>query len=281
MSTSFSDSLSFSQEHEIIASVHCPIAARMASDLGFKYGIIGGSIASMSMIGSPDLMLLTLTELSDLVRRTCQASALSIIVDGDAGYGNALNVIRTVQELEYAAASAVTLEDTKLPIAYNQKIPEIVSKEEQLAKLSAALDARKSPSFGIIARTQILPGEPIETVANRVALYSSIDVDAVCLVGLSDANQLRAISLSTDKPLMIITYEQINSIDQETLHECNVKLILTGHSAFEESIAGTYNALASLSGKNPVENQKIFKEIAGKYINQQSHDIAMKKYLSI
>lgn len=82
--TAFSNLLNETQSYEILASVHCPIAARMAVDLGFKYGMVGGSVASLSMLGTPDLMLLTSTELCDLVKRTSQSSNLKIIVDGDA-----------------------------------------------------------------------------------------------------------------------------------------------------------------------------------------------------
>ena len=72
--TAFSNLLNETQSYEILASVHYPIAARMAVDLGFKYGMVGGSVASLSMLGTPDLMLLTSTELCDLVKRTSQSS---------------------------------------------------------------------------------------------------------------------------------------------------------------------------------------------------------------
>ena len=204
--TAFSNLLNETQSYEILASVHYPIAARMAVDLGFKYGMVGGSVASLSMLGTPDLMLLTSTELCDLVKRTSQSSSLKIIVDGDAGYGNALNTMRTVVELEMAGATAVTIEDTNLPIAYRQTKTKLISQQEQIDKLSAALDARRSDSFGIIARTQIVSGEDIGAVAERVFQYSEVGVDGICLAGVNDPEQLELISKASSKPKMLINY---------------------------------------------------------------------------
>ena len=100
------------------ASVFDPISSRIASDLGFDIGILGGSVASAVILGAPDLNLITSTELAGQVSRITNASDISLIVDGDNGYGNALNVMRTVRELENAGASAITVEDTVLPATY-------------------------------------------------------------------------------------------------------------------------------------------------------------------
>ena len=97
------------------ASVCDPMSARMAESLGFEVGMLAGSIVSVAVLGAPDLALLTLTELSQQARRITRASNLSLLVDGDHGYGNALNVMRTVEELEAAGVSAVSVEDTALP----------------------------------------------------------------------------------------------------------------------------------------------------------------------
>src|SRR5687767_5307802 len=97
------------------ASVFDPMSARMAESLGFEVGMFAGSIASATVLGAPDLIVLTLTEFADQIRRITRASDLSLMVDADHGYGNALNVMRTVEELEAAGVSALTIEDTVLP----------------------------------------------------------------------------------------------------------------------------------------------------------------------
>src|SRR5208282_1091129 len=99
-------------------SVFDPISARIAEDIGFETGMFAGSIASFTVLGAPDLVVLTLTEFAEQIRRITRAGGLPLLVDADHGYGNALNVMRTVQELEAAGVAALTIEDTLLPRAY-------------------------------------------------------------------------------------------------------------------------------------------------------------------
>ncbi|TCK02957.1 isocitrate lyase/PEP mutase family protein [Marinobacterium mangrovicola] len=279
--TAFYNSIAETDGYEVLASVHCPIAARMAVDLGFNYGMVGGSVASLSMLGTPDLMLLTSTELCDLVKRTSQSSSLKIIVDGDAGYGNALNTMRTVVELEMAGASAVTLEDTKLPISYGQTKTKLISPREQLDKLAAALDARSSDRFGIIARTQVVAGEELEAVAERVFQYSDAGVDGICLAGVTDPEQLEFISRGSDKPKMLITYGKKNTLTNEHYKNCNVKLLLSGHTPFEASIVAAYHALSSLAGKPVSADDLHYRSLIGKYTEQERFDSSVRRYLDI
>src|SRR3546814_8296436 len=96
------------------ASVYDPISARIAEDLGFEAGMFAGSIASMTVLGAPDLIVLTLSEFAAQAHRICRAGPLPLMVDADHGYGNALTAMRTVQELETAAVAALTIEDTDL-----------------------------------------------------------------------------------------------------------------------------------------------------------------------
>src|SRR6201995_1399425 len=99
-------------------SVYDAISIRIAEDLGFEVGMFGGSVASLAVLGDPDITLITLTELAEQMRRMSRAAALPVLVDADHGYGNALNVRRTVQELETAGAAGLTIEDTLLPAAF-------------------------------------------------------------------------------------------------------------------------------------------------------------------
>ena len=101
-------------------SVYDATSIRIAEDLGFELGMFGGSVASLAVLGDPDIALITLTELAEQMRRMSRASTLPVLVDADHGYGNALNVRRTVQELETAGAAGLTIEDTLLPQAFGQ-----------------------------------------------------------------------------------------------------------------------------------------------------------------
>src|SRR6201747_1866703 len=101
-------------------SVYDATSIRIAEDIGFELGMFGGSVASLVVLGDPDITLITLTELAEQMRRMSRAAQLPVLVDADHGYGNALNVRRTVQELATAGAAGLTIEDTLLPQAYGE-----------------------------------------------------------------------------------------------------------------------------------------------------------------
>src|SRR5215510_6524098 len=102
------------------ASVYDPISARIAEDLGYEAGMLAGSVASLTVLGAPDVVVLTLTEFAAQAYRVNRAGRLPLLVDADHGYGNALNVKRTVEELETAGIAGLTIEDTVLPQRFGQ-----------------------------------------------------------------------------------------------------------------------------------------------------------------
>src|ERR1700747_831280 len=111
-------------------SVYDAISIRIAQDLGSELGMLGASLASLAVRGDPDVALITLTELAEQMRRMSRASVLPVLVDADHGYGNALNVRRTLQELEAAGAGGLTIEDTLLPQAFGERKMQLISLEE-------------------------------------------------------------------------------------------------------------------------------------------------------
>src|SRR4030081_1436835 len=120
-------------------SVYDAISIRIAEDLGFEVGMFGGSVASLAVLGDPDIALITLSELAEQMRRMSRAAALPVLVDADHGYGNALNVRRTIEELETAGAAGLTLADTLLPPAFGQTGTETRSLEEGGGQMQGAL----------------------------------------------------------------------------------------------------------------------------------------------
>ena len=141
------------------ASVFDPLSARIAQDLGFEVGMFAGSTASLTVLGAPDLILITLSEFAGQAYRINRAFDLPLLVDADHGYGNALNVMRTVQELETAGVSALTIEDTVLPRPYGPAGRGLTSIEEGVGRMRAALAARQVPDLVIVGRT-IAMGRP-------------------------------------------------------------------------------------------------------------------------
>lgn len=266
-------------ELEYLASVYSPMTARMARDAGFKYGIVGGSIASMALLGSPDLSLLTLTELVEFVRKISQSSSLRIIVDGDGGYGNALNAMRLVTDLEQAGASAVTLEDSMFPLHYQHGSTRLVNPEEHAAKLRSAVEARTSDTFGIIARTSVIRHESLDRLLARIALYASTGTDAICLTGVEDMNILNTISRSTHLPLMLIRHDKNDTFSQKELYDKNVKLYLAGHHAFEASVVASYQSYLFQRDNTRVSKMLSTEKIMSTFSNEKLYLNTMKEFM--
>ena len=129
------------------ASVFDPMSARIAAALGFEVGILGGSVASLQVLAAPDFALITLSEFVEQATRIGRVARLPVIADADHGYGNALNVMRTVVELERAGVAALTLEDTLLPAQFGRKseTKKVVYPEEQMSLFNEA-DTEAKPS---------------------------------------------------------------------------------------------------------------------------------------
>src|SRR3954463_4069300 len=178
-------------------SVYDATSIRIAEDLGFEVGMFGGSVASLAVLGDPDITLITLTELAEQMRRMSRAADLPVLVDADHGYGNALNVRRTVQELEAAGAAGLTIEDTLLPQAFGQTKTQLISLEEGVGKMKAALDARSDPSLVIIGRTGAAAVTSVDDTVRRARAYEATGVDALFFTGIKSRAERAAIVAGT------------------------------------------------------------------------------------
>src|SRR4051812_7531676 len=184
-------------------SVYDAISVRIAEDLGFEVGMFGGSAASLAVLGDPDIALITLTELAEQMRRMSRAGTLPVLVDADHGYGNALNVRRTVEELEAAGAAGLTIEDTLLPQAYGEATTQLISIEEGVGKVKAALDARRDPSLVIIGRTGAASVTSIDDAIARAKAYQAAGVDALFFTGVKTRADLEAVAAATALPIIL------------------------------------------------------------------------------
>ena len=229
------------------ATTFDPLSALAAQELGYPVGILAGSIASLCVLGAPDIALLTMTELAEQARRICRASALPLMVDGDHGYGNALNVRRTVMDLEAAGIAALTIEDTLLPAAFGAGAgAQLISIEEATGKLRAAVDARNDPTLVVIGRTHAaLVGDKEELLARQAAMESA-GVDALFITGLQDPGDLDALAAKASVPLILGS--AIAGLGLVDLAARNVRMCLQGHAAFYQSIKALYANLALLRG---------------------------------
>src|SRR5262249_36088921 len=186
------------------ASVHDAVSARIAADLGFELGMFAGSVASLTVLGAPDLIVLTLSEFADQAHRIGRAAELPLLVDAAHGYGNALNVLRTVEELETAGVAALSIEDTELPRGLgSSNAPELLSLEEGIGKMKAALAARRDPDLAIAGRMSAMAITGIEDAIRRAKAYEAAGVDAIVLVGIKTKEQLEAAAAQPRRPLRL------------------------------------------------------------------------------
>lgn len=224
------------------ASTFDPMSARIAADLGFEVGVLGGSVASLQVLAAPDFALITLSEFVEQATRIGRVARLPIIADADHGYGNALNVMRTITELERAGVAALTIEDTLLPAKYGRKSTDLVPLEEGIGKIEAALAARIDPAMAIFARTNAgVLNE--ESAATRIAAYERAGADGICLVGVRDFDHLEKITAEVTLPLMLVTYGNPELRDRERLARAGVRVVVNGHAAYFAAIKATYDCL--------------------------------------
>ena len=227
------------------ASVFDAMSARMAESLGFEVGMFAGSIASATVLGAPDLVVLTLTEFAEQIRRIARGSYLPLMVDADHGYGNALNVMRSVEELENAGVAGLTIEDTVLPTPFGGQSEGLVSIDEMLGKLRGAVAARQDPSLVVIGRTGGLRAGGIAEAEKRVRAYQDTGVDAIFLVGASKREEVETIHRATRLPLMLGGATPALS-DRAWLASQGVRIALQGHHPFYAAAKAVYDTLKYL-----------------------------------
>jgi oxaloacetate decarboxylase len=236
------------------ASVFDPLSGRIAQEIGFEVGMLAGSVASLTVLGDPDLTLITLTELAEQTRRICRACTLPLLVDADHGYGNALNARRTVVELEAAGVAGLTIEDSDLPRAFAVSAePRAISIAAAVGKLEAALDARGDERLVVVGRTSVAFAGGIEDCLARVRAYSRTGVDAIFVSGVRDRTALDAIASTTTLPL-ILGGAGREVDDPEYLNSRHVRLCLRGHGPFQAAVAAVRQALVAQRGGDPLPN---------------------------
>lgn len=224
------------------ASVYDPLSARAAEELGYEIAFMAGSVASLVVLGAPDLVIVTLSELVEQARRIARATALPFFLDADHGFGNALSVMRTVEELEAAGLAGLTIEDTALPAAFDQKGSPPHGLAESVGKMKAALAARQDPDFVIIGRSGAMGSSGLDDVLHRVAAYQDAGVDAIFLSGIKTREQLESCAAACHVPLLLgAVPSSLRDID--LLASLGVRAVITGHRPHSAAVRATYETL--------------------------------------
>jgi carboxyvinyl-carboxyphosphonate phosphorylmutase len=228
------------------ASVYDAMSARVAESVGYELGMLGGSVASVSALSAPDLTVATLTEVAGVVRAICRASNLALFIDADHGFGNALSVRRTIEELEHAGAAGMSIEDTLLPMPYGAKADAVIPLDEMVGKLKAAISARQDKALVIVGRTSAIKVEGIEKTIARVRAYEAAGVDALFLAGLETEDELRAVRANVKLPF--IGGSTTKGLDREKLRAYGARVLLLGHQPQSIAAEALRQAYAHLFG---------------------------------
>jgi carboxyvinyl-carboxyphosphonate phosphorylmutase len=229
-----------------LATVFDPISARFAQELGFEAGLVGGSLVSHVVLGAPDLIILTLTELAEQVHRCARVSAVPLVIDGDHGYGNALSVMRTVQELDAAGAGGVMIEDTLLPRPYGPaEAPQLLPMDESLGKIRAAVKARGDSDIVVFGRTSAPSITGVEDAIARFTAYEAAGVDALMMPGLKSRDDLDRIAAATRLPLLVGGIAPA-LCDTDYLASRRVRLWSGGHNTFNVAVNALHAAMKSV-----------------------------------
>ncbi len=263
-------------------SVYDAVSARIAEDLGFEIGILGGSAASLAILGEPDLVLITLTELAEQVRRITRAGTLPLLMDADHGYGNALNVRRTVQEIEAAGAAALTIEDTLLPQAFGETRPQLITIEEGVGKIKAALDGRSDPALVIFGRTGAASVSGLDDAIARARAYETAGVDALFFTGLKTRAQLAAVAAATRLPIMLGTVD--GELDDDALLASQrVRIANQGHAPIAAATAAVHATLKALrDGVRPKDLPGLpSAELAARVTREEAMRVRMAEMLGL
>ena len=233
----------------VFPGVYDAITAKIAQKVGFEAMFQTGYGTSASLLGMPDYGFIGSTETIENARRICKAVSVPVIVDVDTGYGNPLSVWKIVNELETIGAAGIFLEDQKWPKRCGHMAgKEVIPKEEYAEKLRAAIDARKSKEFIIVARTDARATEGFDAAIERGLLYKEIGADAIFVEAPKSVDEMKKIGNSIKAPLVANMIEggATPLLPSDQLHKMGFNLILYPLSVLYANTFATTEILKEL-----------------------------------
>jgi methylisocitrate lyase len=251
-----------SKKSLVIPGVYDALGAKIAQKVGFEAMFQTGYGTSATLFGMPDYGFIGATETVDNARRICRAVSVPVIVDSDTGYGNALSVWKLVKELESAGAAGIFLEDQRWPKRCgHMQGKEVIPQEEYTEKLSAALDARESKDFIIVARTDARATEGLDAAIERGKQNKKTGANAIFVEAPRSLEEMKKIGKEINAPLVANMIEggATPLSSAETLNKMGFKIILYPLSVLYANTFATMNILKELkkSGNTTKYKQKV------------------------
>jgi 2-methylisocitrate lyase-like PEP mutase family enzyme len=242
----------------ILPGAYDAMSAKLIEEIGFKAIYATGAGISNAQLGWADVGLTSLKEVVDIVARMADVTNVPIVVDGDTGFGNAINVIRTVREFERAGVAAIQMEDQVSPKKcghFNGK--DVISKEEMVGKIKAALDARKDENLAIMARTDAIAVNGVEDAIDRAFAYYEAGADIIFVEAPNTIEELRKITSSLKGIPQVINLVEGGKtplISLKEAEEIGFKIMLCANTALRSAIKGITESLRILKEEGSQEN---------------------------
>ncbi len=237
----------------LAANIFDPLSANIANHLGYEVCVLSGSVGKVANLGVPDIVLSTLTDVMDHCRRIIRMTDVSLMIDAEDGFGNAVNVMRTVREAEQAGVSGIEIEDNVVVRKFGVENPGLVSKEEQVGKLQAAVAARTDPTTVIVARSAALGEVPLDEALDRIKAYSETGAEALMLTGAQSREQLEAVHQVTTLPLAVLGPPADIRNDSAFLAAQGVRILMLGNPTFSVVVKSIYDSLQHLKEGGALE----------------------------
>ncbi len=244
-----------SKDHLLpVPGVYDALTGRVAQHTGFKAVYMTG-YGTAAAYGYPDFGLLTMTEMVDNLRRLSDSIDIPVIVDADTGYGNQVNVYRTVKEYERAGAAAIQLEDQTWPKRCgHMEGKQVVDADEMLGKVKAAVDARTSSHTVLVARTDAIATHGFEEAVSRGHLYVEAGADVVFIEAPADETQLRKIPQLFSEPCLINMAVPYPGLNLKSLEEIGYRVALYPLVTLLGALEGSIRMCKSLMEEGRMED---------------------------
>jgi len=268
----------------VLPGVYDALSARIAENVGFSAAFQTGYGTSASLLGMPDFGFLNAGETIDNARRIINSVEIPILVDIDTGYGDPLNVWRMVNDLERIGASGVFLEDQAWPKRCgHMKGKSVITKQEYIPKLKAAIDARKSNDFIIVARTDSLAEYGLDEAIERGKQYQKIGADVIFIEAPKTIEEMKRITEEIDAPLLANMIEggATPNLSSKELEKLGFRMVVFPLSALYSSTYAIKNVLTSLKQTGmtyKLKNKMITFNEFNEFVNLPKYNKMEEKY---
>ncbi len=240
----------------IVPGAFNALSAKVIADLGFEAIYVTGAGVTNMYFGMPDQGFMGLHEIAEHTARIRDAVDVPLLVDADTGFGNALNVRHTVRVLERAGADCIQLEDQVAPKRCGHfSGKEVISTEEAVSKIKAAVDARRDPDFLIMARTDAAATLGFEAAVERAELFAEAGADILFVEAVTKAEEVKALPQRLAKPQLMnmVIGGRTPIFNADQLAELGYGVVLYANAALQGAVAGMQKALTVLRDEKEVQ----------------------------